>query len=48
MTMILWHIFQILFIAFLVSGFGILILYSFLLAMQDSVAEGRQARKDRR
>jgi hypothetical protein len=45
--MILWQIFQILFIAFLVGGFGILVLYSFSLALQDSIAEGRQPRKDR-
>lgn len=46
--MILWQILQILFIAFLVGGFGILALYSFWLALQDSIVGGRQARKDRR
>jgi hypothetical protein len=46
--MILWRIFQILFITFLVGGHGILTLYSFWLALQDSIAEGRQPRKDRR
>ena len=46
--MILLRIFQILFIAFLVGGLGILTLYSFWLALQDSIAEGRQARKEKR
>ena len=46
--MILLRIFQILFIAFLVGGLGILALYSFWLALQDSIAGGRQARNDRR
>ena len=44
----LWLIFQTLFIAPFVVGFGILVLWSFWLALQDSIAEGRQARKDRR
>lgn len=48
MRMILLRIFQILFIAFLVGGYGILALYSFWLALQDSIAEGRQGPKDRR
>ena len=43
-----WHIFKILLIAFLVGGYGILVLHSFWLALQDSNAEGGQERKDRR
>jgi len=45
--MILLRIFEIFFIAFLVGGYGILVLYSFWLALQDSIAGGRQAHKDR-
>jgi hypothetical protein len=46
--MSLLRIFQILIFAFFVGGYGILALYSFWLVLQDSIAEGRQALRDRR
>lgn len=46
--MTLWRIFQISFITFFLGVYAILAISSFWLALQHAIAEGRQARRDRR